>query len=508
MLRSFGIRAKILAVLALPVLVLALAAGVIATTAATDARKARQIEALTERASGLTDLVRGLGTERALTVAVLSGDTTQEPALAKVREGLDAGLAELRGTELDLSELDEQSKAGYAASQSANATLPELRRQVDGGILTPEQALIRYSEIIRTDIALPSAIADGVDDRTLANQLRAYTATLELLDAISIERDTTTPAVAAGGYDAASKEAAVDSARRSDLVRERTVGGQQRRRHPHAGPRLHHAAGPPAHHRRRRRRVREHRRAVLGRRLRGGHRLPRQRSDQADRRCQGPLLPARERRQQPRPAGHRGRRPRRGDPGRPGAVPGPPDHPPAAPPDRRRRADPRGAAEDGRADGDPGRGPRAVQSPRSTVNSNDEVGRLADGVQRRQQTTVARSPRSRPRCAAPSPRCSSTSPAATRCCCRASCPSWTSWSAPRRTRTRWTTCSSLDHLATRMRRNAESLLVLAGIDTGRRLRRPMPLSDVDPHRRPRRSSSTSGSTSPCRWTRRWSATPP
>src|SRR5690606_29775382 len=36
----------------------------------------------------------------------------------------------------------------------------------------------------------------------------------------------------------------------------------------------------------------------------------------------------------------------------------------------------------------------------------------------------------------------------------------------------------LDHLATRMRRNAESLLVLAGIDTGRRLREPLPLSDV------------------------------
>ena len=36
----------------------------------------------------------------------------------------------------------------------------------------------------------------------------------------------------------------------------------------------------------------------------------------------------------------------------------------------------------------------------------------------------------------------------------------------------------LDHLATRMRRNAESLLVLAGIDTGRRLREKLPLSDV------------------------------
>jgi signal transduction histidine kinase len=36
----------------------------------------------------------------------------------------------------------------------------------------------------------------------------------------------------------------------------------------------------------------------------------------------------------------------------------------------------------------------------------------------------------------------------------------------------------LDHLATRMRRNAESLLVLAGVDAGRRLRNSMPLSDV------------------------------
>ena len=36
----------------------------------------------------------------------------------------------------------------------------------------------------------------------------------------------------------------------------------------------------------------------------------------------------------------------------------------------------------------------------------------------------------------------------------------------------------LDHLATRMRRNAESLLVLAGIDSTRRLRSTLPLSDV------------------------------
>src|SRR5690606_13349964 len=36
----------------------------------------------------------------------------------------------------------------------------------------------------------------------------------------------------------------------------------------------------------------------------------------------------------------------------------------------------------------------------------------------------------------------------------------------------------LDHLASRMRWNAESLLVLAGIDSGRRVRHPMHVSDV------------------------------
>ena len=36
----------------------------------------------------------------------------------------------------------------------------------------------------------------------------------------------------------------------------------------------------------------------------------------------------------------------------------------------------------------------------------------------------------------------------------------------------------IDHLATRMRRNSESLLVLAGIDSGRRVRETLPISDV------------------------------
>ncbi len=224
MLRSFGIRAKILAVLALPVLVLGLAAGVIATSAATEASKAQQVEALTEQAAGLSELLRGLQAERALTVAVLSGEESRRPALEEVRTAISAQLEQVReNTEnIDISRLDEASQAGYAATQEAHALLPGLRRQVDGEVLIPSLAQERYSEIIDTDIALPTAIADGVADRELAQQLRGYSATLELADAITGERDVSLPAVALGGFDVDTRDAAVDAARRTELIRERT----------------------------------------------------------------------------------------------------------------------------------------------------------------------------------------------------------------------------------------------------------------------------------------------
>ena len=64
----------------------------------------------------------------------------------------------------------------------------------------------------------------------------------------------------------------------------------------------------------------------------------------------------------------------------------------------------------------------------------------------------------------------------------------------------------LDHLATRMRRNAESLLVLAGAEPPRRRGRPAPLANVSVPRWPR--SRTSAASSSCRSTRCWSRPTP
>ncbi len=506
MLRSFGIRSKILAVLALPVLVLALAASVIATTAVRDATKARQIEALTEQAGSLVDLVRGLGTERALTVASLAGNPEAAAQLAPVRAAIDEAMASVdqNNTALDLSSLDEASQAGYAAAAAANDTLPELRRQVDGGVLTPETALLRYTEVIKADIGVPAAIADGVDDRQLAAQLRAYSANLELMDAISIERDISTPAIAAGGYTEELHDAAVDAARRTDLIRERTTTLSQTAgvRTPATGYTMQLA---------RQRTIDDADRVLenvtvdywvgafdedidaLGTGFTGLIEGAKTNSvalaDAADRRAfevialalLAVLVPvglalwlAR-----------RITRPLRRLTEAAGQIR-------ATCPAWSSRWPPRARA-------------RTSRSAEIPVQSNDEVGRLARAFNEVNQTTVAT--------------------AQEQAALRGSIAAMFVNVARRdqvllsrqlafldqleRTEENPDTLDNLfklDHLATRMRRNAESLLVLAGIDTGRRLRRPMPLSDVV-RTASRRSSTTSGSTWPSTSTRRWWATP-
>ena len=95
MLRNLGIRSKILAVLALPVVVLLLAATIIAGGAVADARRAVEVEKLASQAPGLTQLIRGLQAERALSTAQLSG--APAPQLEEVRKQVSGGLQAVRG---------------------------------------------------------------------------------------------------------------------------------------------------------------------------------------------------------------------------------------------------------------------------------------------------------------------------------------------------------------------------------------------------------------------------
>ncbi|MGN6611875.1 MAG: hypothetical protein ACTHLJ_08860, partial [Angustibacter sp.] len=72
MLRNRGIRTKLLAVLALPIVVLMIGAAVVATAGFARAGQAAKVERLASGANGLGDLVLRLHQERTLSLQVVS----------------------------------------------------------------------------------------------------------------------------------------------------------------------------------------------------------------------------------------------------------------------------------------------------------------------------------------------------------------------------------------------------------------------------------------------------
>ncbi len=76
MVRNLSIRSRILAVLALPVLVLVAASAVLSWSSWTTVREAGQLQRAVDAARSLPALVTALDDERTASVALLSGDAT------------------------------------------------------------------------------------------------------------------------------------------------------------------------------------------------------------------------------------------------------------------------------------------------------------------------------------------------------------------------------------------------------------------------------------------------
>ncbi|MFP5334917.1 MAG: nitrate- and nitrite sensing domain-containing protein [Actinomycetes bacterium] len=220
MLRNIGIRSKILAVLALPVLVLLLAATVISVGAVRDARRAAQVESLAGQAPELTQLVRGLQAERALSMQAVSG--VPVPQLAEVRLRVSGSLASVRDgiADVDVELLDQSAVEAIAASEQAHGQLESLRDQVDGGGLTPEAVQQFYTEVIAEDVELAGRIGLAVDDRVLTRNLTAFSAVERLVEVVATERDLAHPAVVDGVVPADLKQRLAQLEIRQEVLRE------------------------------------------------------------------------------------------------------------------------------------------------------------------------------------------------------------------------------------------------------------------------------------------------
>ncbi|QKV79344.1 nitrate- and nitrite sensing domain-containing protein [Amycolatopsis sp. Hca4] len=166
--RDWSLPVKLSAVTVVPI-VLALVLGV-ATIAAQVGRsdEYQRLDRLVALGGGVRTLTAALQQERTVTSAMLTAGTVGgTPELAAARKATDAATGPFTAEQARAAEVEPgvSGAAGAASAQVGN--LAFLRRQVDGGQLDPAQAITAYSALTGSLISLDTAATAGAGDGTL-----------------------------------------------------------------------------------------------------------------------------------------------------------------------------------------------------------------------------------------------------------------------------------------------------------------------------------------------------
>jgi len=170
MRRHLGIRWKVLAVLGLPVLVLALTAGGLSLRALTDARTGRQVGAFADAQDEVTTTITALERERLLSTTTGATRSQLRSARAVTDRETVALASALRTTEITTGL--PAATALLDALHTSSARLTELRRTVDSHG-RPDAIRAGYSAIIAQNVDLAGAVGDLLSDRLLAQRFAA-----------------------------------------------------------------------------------------------------------------------------------------------------------------------------------------------------------------------------------------------------------------------------------------------------------------------------------------------
>lgn len=171
MRRQLGIRWKVLTVLALPVAVLAVAAGTQTLGALRQAQLARTIGAFAEAQDPVATAITALQRER-----LVSTSADQLADLRAVRLEADRDLVALTSALRASRVADVSPEAADLVQdlQNAHARVREVRAQVDGGAPVDE-ARAGYAAIIEADVELAGAVGELLTDRALARRFTSAT---------------------------------------------------------------------------------------------------------------------------------------------------------------------------------------------------------------------------------------------------------------------------------------------------------------------------------------------
>lgn len=183
MLRRLGIRSKVLAVLAVPMLVVLLAGVFISFESVRDLRDARTARQVVDLVATYVPLNAALNDER---VASLTAASPEEVAAARQRT--DAAVADFEATAsgIDLSRYTATLSPRLAeVLRQLSADLPQIRANVDNAQLRVVGRA--YATFVSTQTELVEAAAHELTDRDLATYLAAYAAVARTADGLADE---------------------------------------------------------------------------------------------------------------------------------------------------------------------------------------------------------------------------------------------------------------------------------------------------------------------------------
>jgi Nitrate and nitrite sensing/HAMP domain/Histidine kinase-, DNA gyrase B-, and HSP90-like ATPase len=190
MLGNLSLRPKIALILLLPVAALLLLAGLRIGSSVSTSRQAAQVRGLTEFALRGTALAHELQRERGLTLGGLLADRA-DPNLRGQRTATDAALAAYRDSAggLDVDALAPAAADELASAGSRLEGLAALRRDVNRGSIAPAAALDYFNTTIADLLNTNRGLVSGIADPQLAQRVGVFVALSRIKELAALERE-------------------------------------------------------------------------------------------------------------------------------------------------------------------------------------------------------------------------------------------------------------------------------------------------------------------------------
>ena len=189
-----GIRGKLLAVLALPVVVALSAAGILGAQVTASAVRAERVGVLADSAASLSQLTRGLREERWLSVrGPQDGDQQRHQArLAEARDRTDRSWAALQARLRNdgVTALSPQARSAVDGMAAFHQRLRRVRPGVDDGLIDRDLMIDFYTWLLVAHADLPRRIAASLPDKHQAYALVAYSDAQRAIESAATEKLT------------------------------------------------------------------------------------------------------------------------------------------------------------------------------------------------------------------------------------------------------------------------------------------------------------------------------